>query len=108
MGYSELQKDFFNLFTLLGAYLNQDFDICGPDLEDAVNAFVDDSDSGGIAATRVEIARFLETKANDLDAELERLSGDYAHETDMGARDYLLWLDGELAKGLARKADGKP
>lgn len=105
MGYSELQTEFFNLFTVLAGYLNQDFDIFGPDLDDAVNAFIDDSDSETIASTRAEIARFLETKANDLDLELERLSGDHAHEPGVGAYDYLLWLDGLLVEGLARKVD---
>jgi hypothetical protein len=97
------QDQFPNLSQLLGAYLNQDFDICGPNLEDAVRAFVDDASSEVITAARADIARFLETKANDLDAELGRLSWDYAHEPSMAAREYLLWLDGLLADGQSRK-----
>ncbi|GGF20382.1 hypothetical protein GCM10011611_27990 [Aliidongia dinghuensis] len=105
MGYSELQKQFFNLFTLLAGYLNQDFDIFGPDLDDAVNAFIDVSDAATIAETRAEIAHFLKTKANDLDAELERLSGGHAQEPGMSTHAYLLWLDGLLAEAQGRKDD---
>ena len=106
MGYSDLQTEFFNLFQLLGGYLNQDFDIFGPTLEDAVRSYIDVSDAGEIARTRAEIARFIEVKANDLDAELDRLTnGDLAREPGMGARDFLAWLDGLLAEGLIGKDD---
>jgi hypothetical protein len=100
---TELQDQFPNLDQLLGGYLNQDFDIYGPDLEDAVDAYIDDAPAALIAATRVEIASFLDLKANDLDAELERLSAGYSHEPGMAAREYLLWLDGLLGEGLVRK-----
>lgn len=99
----DLREQFPNLDQLLSVYLNQDFDIYGPNLEDAVNVFVDDSTAEEIAETRLEIAKFLDIKANDLDAELERLCWDYSHEPDMNAHDYLLWLDGLLAKGPAKK-----
>jgi hypothetical protein len=101
---TELQDQFPNLDQVLGGYLNQDFDIYGPALEDAVDAYIDDAPAAVIAETRLEIARFLELKANDLDGELERLSAGYSREPGMAAREYLFWLDGLLRAGLARKA----
>ena len=100
----DLDTQFPNMAQLIGAYLNQDYTIHGPDLEDAVTAFIGDATPEMVAETRVEIARFLETKANDLDAELDRLSyGDHSCDPDMNAHDYLVWLDGVLAAGLAKK-----
>lgn len=103
MNDTDLEGQVPNLGQLLGAYLNQDFTIYGPNLEDAVDAFIDDSTAGEIVAARSEIARFLALKANDLDANLERLGNGYAYDLDMTAHEYLLRLDGLLADGLAKK-----
>ena len=97
-----LHNQFPEMFQFLG-YLNQDYTIYGPDLEDAVNAFIGDSTVDQIAATRAEMARFLALKANDLDTNLERLGNGYAYDVDMTAHEYLLRLDGLLAEGLATK-----
>jgi len=106
MDADDLEAEFPQLAVILGAYLNQDFDIYGPTLEDAVKVFLSDSTAEQITAARAEIARFLITKANDLDAELVRLSGEgYAHEPGMDAREFLLWLEGLLTEGLGGKDD---
>jgi hypothetical protein len=95
----ELQARFYNLSQLLGAYLNQDYTIYGPNLEDAVHAYIDDSPPDLVNETRAEIAKFLALKTNDLDETLERLSHDgHSREPGMGAREYLLWIDGLLAE----------
>lgn len=95
----ELQARFYNLGQLLGAYLNQDYTINGPNLEDSVHAYIDDAPPEVVTETRAEIAKFLTVETNDLDETLERLSH-YGHsrEPGMGAREYLLWIDGLLAK----------
>ena len=96
---ADLRSQFHGLAQLLGAYLNQDYTINGPDLEDSVYAFIDDSNADEIAEVRADIARFLDLRTNDLDATLYRFShGDHAQEPGMGAREYLLWIDGLLAK----------
>lgn len=92
------------LAQLLGAYLNQDFDLHGPTLEDAVLAFCDDARPDCVVATRADIGRFLRDNAHDLDAALDALDPGRAQEPDMSARDYLLWLDGLLANALAAPA----
>ena len=89
------------LAQLLGAYLNQDYDLSGPTLEDAVRAFCDAATPNYLAATRADIARFLRDNAADPDAALDALDPGRAQDPDMSARDYLLWIDGILAKALA-------
>lgn len=98
----EIQTQFYNLGQLLGAYLNQDYIINGPNLEDSVYAFINDAPPEAVVETRAEIARFLAIETNDLDETLERLSH-YGHsrEPGMGAREYLLWIDGLLAEAAA-------
>jgi hypothetical protein len=89
------------LAQLLGAYLNQDYDLRGPALEDAVLAFLDDAAPDHVVATRADIARFLADNAADVDGALDALDPDHAQEPDMSARDYLLWLDRLLAETSA-------
>ena len=100
-----LQHRFPNLFQLLG-YLGQDFDVYGPNLGDAVNAFVADSTMDELLATRKEIADFLISQAENLEEELERLGGLYSCEPDMSAHDYLLWLDQLVTEGIRRREGG--
>ncbi|MEE3622982.1 contact-dependent growth inhibition system immunity protein [Nitrospirillum sp. BR 11752] len=96
---STIEREFPALLQIIGGYLNQDHTIYGPKLEDAVMAFIDDASADEITAGREDIARFLRAKAGHLDAALEELtSGDWAREPGTGAREYLLWLDGLLAR----------
>lgn len=99
----DLRGQFPNLFHILVGYLDQDFALEAPTLDDAVYLFIDEAAIEDIAVTRAEIAKFLDLKTNDLDAELERLGGLYSREPGMNARDYLFWLDGLLAEGLVKK-----
>ena len=99
-----LSASFPDLAHLLGAYLNQDFDVYGPTIGDAVRAFVDDDPSDHIAAARSDIQRFLALHVGALDAELTRLDPGHAHPPEMPALDYLLWLDRTLADSLAIKS----
>ena len=89
----DLREEFPKLTTILGAYLNQDYTICGPTLDDAVKAYISETTTNGIITARAEIARFLDVKANDLDAELDRLDNEYSREPGMDARAFLVWLD---------------
>ena len=98
----DLRSRFPALGQLLGAYLNQDYTINGPELEDSVYAYIDDSNAEEIAKVRADIAGFLDLRTNDLDGTLYRFShGDLAQEPGMGAREYLLWIDGLLAEAAA-------
>ncbi|TWB34319.1 contact-dependent growth inhibition system immunity protein [Nitrospirillum pindoramense] len=96
-----IEQEFYALQQMIGGYLNQDYDIYGPELEDAVQAFIADASAPEIAAVRENIARFLKQYGERLDAALEELTrGDWARDPGTHARDYLLWLDGLLAGGL--------
>lgn len=98
---TSLSRSYPDLAHLLGAYLNQDFDIYGPNLEDAVRAFVADDPPEYVAATRADIARFLHDHAGNIDAALDALEADRAQEPDMSAHDYLLWIDRVLGEAAA-------
>jgi hypothetical protein len=105
MAEAEISDQFPNLAQLLWAYLNQDYSYYGPELEDAVFAFIEDSDAARIDATRTEIDTFLQIKDNDIETALDCLGHeDHAREPGMGAREYLLWIDGLLAQGEAKQA----
>ena len=82
---------------LLGAYLNSDYTIYGPELKDAVAAYARDEDWLDAAAARADIRRFLAFHHNDLDAELVRRFPDHARDAKTGALDFLNWLDATLA-----------
>lgn len=86
------------LYNLLAAYLNQDYDLNGDSLDDAVQAFVDSAAPKDVTATRREIALFLNLEKDDLDGALRRLSFDHARDPAMPAADYLHWLDASLAR----------
>ncbi len=96
--------EFPDLAHLLGAYLNQDYDIYGPSIGDAVGAFVNDDPPEYVAATRNDIQRFLSMNASRLDETLDRLDPGRAHPPGMPALDYLLWLDQLLAEALSAKS----
>lgn len=99
-----LQDQFPNMAQLLGG-LGQDFDLYGPTLDAAARAIIGRWPPDAIRDARAEIAQFLDLKANDLDAELDRLSyGDHSREPGMSAHDYLAWLDGLLAEAGGRSA----
>jgi len=95
------RRTYPDLAHLIGAYLNQDFDIYGGELEDAVRAFTNDDPPEYVAATRADIARFLHDHAENVDAALDALDADRAQEPDMSGRDYLLWIDRILSDSLA-------
>ncbi|MDE1145015.1 MAG: contact-dependent growth inhibition system immunity protein [Azospirillaceae bacterium] len=96
-----IQQAYPVLHYIIAAFLHQDYDIEGPELEDAVQAFISRATPEQIKEGRADIARFLTEKAEHLQAALEELTdGDYASEPGMPARDYLLWLDGLLAGAL--------
>ncbi|MDE1150493.1 MAG: contact-dependent growth inhibition system immunity protein [Azospirillaceae bacterium] len=104
---SAIELEFPALLQIIGGYLNQDHTIYGPELEDAVMAFIADASADEIKQGRDDIARFLKTKAGGLDAALEELtSGDWAREPGTTAGEYLHWLDGLLA--LSQEHDGHP
>lgn len=95
------EQDFPELYQLIRAYLNQDYTINGPELEDSVYAFIEDSVPEVIQAAREDIARFLVTFPGNLDAAMEVfVRGDWARLPGTTAHDYLLWLDGLLAGAL--------
>jgi hypothetical protein len=97
----DLSDAYPDLAHLFGAYLNQDYDIYGPTLEDAVRAFVADDPPECVMATRLDIARFLHDHPDDADAALDALDAGRSQEPEMSGRDYLLWLDRILADALA-------
>ena len=104
MDSAHLRDIFPNLTQLFGAYLNQDYTLCGPELFDAVHAFVSDSSAETLNQTRAEIAQFVSINGDDLYGGLDRLTyGDYAYDPDMKPREYLQWIDGVLAEGLQGK-----
>jgi hypothetical protein len=90
--------------TMVG---QKDFDLYGLTLDAAARTIISRWPPKAIRDVQTEIVRFLvlDLKANDLDAELDRLSyGDHSREPRMGARDYLAWLDGLLAEAGGRSA----
>jgi len=97
---AELGGRYPDLAHLLGAYLNQDFDLYGPTLADAVRVFCDDDPPENVAAVREDIARFLRDHEADPDTALTALDPDHAQPPEMPARDYLLWLDAQMANAL--------
>jgi hypothetical protein len=101
---SVLSAGFPDLAHLLGAYLNQDFDLYGPSISDAVRAFCHDDPPEYVAAVRTDIGRFIAENSGDLDAALTALDPGHAHPPGMPARDYLVWLDRLLAESLDANA----
>lgn len=98
---ADLADVYPELAQLLGGYLNQDYDLRGPSLEDAVLAYCHDAAPEYVAAARADIARFLHDHAGDVDSALDALDASRSQEPDMSGRDYLLWLDRILADALA-------
>jgi CdiI immunity protein len=90
-----------DLAHLRGAYLNQDYVLYDPKLEDSVSALCKDEPATYVAATRADIARLLRDNAGDLDASLGKLDPGRAQPPETRARDHLLWRDGLLADALA-------
>lgn len=96
-----LEMEYPSLYQLVGAYLNQDYTINGPELEDSVQAFVEDSTLDDVRAARDDIARFQRDRAGHLDEAMDELvQRDWARLPGTTARDYLLWLDRLLAAAL--------
>ncbi len=87
-----------DLAHLPGAYLNQDYDIYGPALKDAVLTFCRDDGPGAVAAVRRDIGRVLLEDVNDVDSMLDKIDSGRAQPPEMSGRDYLLWLDSVLAE----------
>jgi hypothetical protein len=85
------------LDQLLGAYLNSDYTIHGPDLADAVAAYAADEGWLDVVAARADIRRFVGFYGNDVAGELNRRFADHAQDPDQSAADFLRWLDTELA-----------
>ena len=85
---------------LFGAYLNQDYDIYGASVGDAVRALARDEDASVTLSLRADIARFLHEQRGREDAALDAIERDRAHPPGLGARDYLRWIDSVLADSV--------
>ena len=97
---SDLANDYPSLQYLFGAYLNQDFDIDGPTLGDAVRTLRDGEQPSVVHALQSDIARFLAAFRDDAAADkaLDVIDRDRAHPPGLSGRDYLLWISTVLAE----------
>ena len=96
-GPSSYLESYPYLEQIFGAYLNSDYTIHGPELEDAVAAYARDEHWLDVVAARADIRRFLALHRDDLDAELVRRFPDHARDAKTSALDFLNWLDATLA-----------
>jgi hypothetical protein len=94
----ELEIAFPELRYLFGAYLNQDYDVHGPSLGDAVRAFARDENPAVVAALHADIARFLREQGGVENAALDAIDSGRAHPPGLSGRDYLRWIDFVLAE----------
>ena len=98
------ENSFPELSYLFGAYLNQDYDIYGPSVGDAVRAFSRQETLAVVDAVRRDIARFLQEARGVEDAALDAIDSGRAHPPGLSSRDYLSWIDSLLSEAAQKHA----
>ncbi len=103
---SDLANAYPSLRYLFGAYLNQDYDIDGPTLGDAVRTLRDEEQPAVVHALQSDISRFLGEFGDDAAADkaLDAIDRDRAHPAGLSGRDYLLWIGTVLAEAARHHA----
>ena len=86
-----IQKRLPGLYRLFAAYVNQDWDVHGGTVEDAIRKFVSESKPADVAKARVELDALLATKRDDarLDKTLDSLRCGYDWSKAGGAAKFL-------------------
>lgn len=90
------------LGNLMGAYLNQDYDMYADTVEGVIDCFLKDSNRAEKVTLREDIARFLRDERGDLDAAFAKA---YGFEFDpklwgLTAETFLRQLDVQVAAAL--------
>ena len=79
------------LYRLFAAYVNQDWDVHGPSVDDAIKRFLADSKPSDVSMARAELDALLAMKLSDtrLDKTLELLRCGYDWSNSGGASAFL-------------------